>query len=375
MKENQFSKSEKIGFEILTRIPLKEKLIDNINKIRIQRLKKLKTPINLVYYITNKCNLKCSHCFYWKKLNQQDKELALFEIKEIAKHLKHPLNMLSITGGEPFLRNDLSEVCNIFYKYNKTKRINITTNGTLTIKIIETTKEILKNNPKKRLTIFISLDGLENTHEKIRGIPGCYKKTLDTINELNKLNQKNLTIFVSTTICEENYNDIPKLIENLKELNIVHKFNILRDNSTIYQVDNSYLQDFNPSTSKSPNFEILENCYNLINNKSSISCQVEALKIRYSIDMLKNKKASFKCLATLTDAVLFPEGEVSICEPIKPFANIRETNYDFYELWQSEKAKEIKEKLNCCFCLQPCNFLNSMKYDSKTLKKIVSNKD
>lgn len=372
MRENQFSIIEKMGFNLLKRMPFKNQILKNINKIRLNKIKNLKTPTNLVYYITNNCNSRCKHCFYWKNLNKSKNELNQEQIKKIAQSLKHPLDMLSITGGEPYMRKDITQICNIFYKYNKTKRINIATNGFLTDFIVKSTKQILKQNPKKRLTIFISLDGLEKTHDFMRGVKGAFKKAIETIIKLKKIKNKNLSLFAATTICNQNYKELPKLIKFVKKLKIIHKFNILRDNSTVYNIDKKILHDFNPQSSILPKLNYLEICHNQIKkNAKTLSSKIEALKIRYSIDMLKTEKPTLNCLARFTNAVLFPEGEVSVCEPTKAFGNLKETNYNFERLWNLQKAKQMKAKLTNCFCLQSCNLLNSMKYDAKTIQRLL----
>ena len=56
-----------------------------------------KTPLQLIHFITSKCNAKCGHCFYWKNLNTKG-ELSLEEIEKITKHLPD-LVILNISGG------------------------------------------------------------------------------------------------------------------------------------------------------------------------------------------------------------------------------------------------------------------------------------
>lgn len=371
MKQNQFSLVERFGYNVLANMPFKENLIKIANSYRINKIKNLKTPINVVYYITNKCNSRCKHCFYWKKLNKKDDEMGINEIVMVARSLKHPLEMLSVTGGEPFLRNDVSQVCKAFYKLNKTKRINIATNGFLTETIVRNVSKILKENPGKRLTLFISLDGLEKTHDSMRGVKGAFKKAVETITALKRIRSPDLSIFAATTICKENYKEISALIRYVRKFGVIHKFNLLRNNSSVFCIDKSILQDFDPKQSKLPTMQELEEVYNLIKCNRNISTKVESLKIRYSIDMIKNQKPIVKCLARLTDGVIFPDGDVSICEPVKPFGNLRETDYNMYNLWNSTKVREIKSKLSNCFCMQSCNLLNSMKYDTETLKRIL----
>lgn len=372
MRENQFSITEQIVFRMSPIFPFKKTIIKLLNSIRFKKIQNLKTPINLLYYVTNRCNFRCKHCFYWKKLNQEKNELNLKQIAKVVKSLKHPLNMVSITGGEPTLRKNLVEICNLFYKINKTKRINISTNGFLTGFICKSTKRILKENPNKRLTIFISVDGLEKTNDSMRGIKGSFKKTIQTIKELKKIKNKNLTIMVATTICNQNYKELPQIIKLIKKFKVVHKFNLLRDNSNVYGIDKSILHDFDPKFSKLPNLDELEVCYKRIKlNSKTISSKVEALKIRHFMNTIKNKKSAVKCLARFTDCVIFPEGDVSICESTKPYGNLKETNYDLCKLWNTNKAKAMKCKLKECSCLFSFNLLNSMKYDNKSVQRLL----
>jgi len=138
------------------------------------------TPLSLIQYVTNRCNAKCEHCFFWKDMEHETQELTLNEFRKIASSLKHPLNSISLTGGEPFLRDDLPEICKIFVGINKTKSIFITTNGLLTDKIYSTTETILKNIDKcVRFQVQVSLDGKEKTHNKIRGVK-IFKKAVKT---------------------------------------------------------------------------------------------------------------------------------------------------------------------------------------------------
>lgn len=75
-------------------------------------------------------------------------------------------------------------------------------------------------------------------------------------------------------------------------------------------------------------------------------------------------------MAAYDNAVIFPNGNISICEPTKSFANLKEFDYDLDRLLNSKKALECKENLKDCFCLQPCNLLDAMKYDVDTLVRL-----
>ena len=378
MTLNQFSSRERIVFELAKKVPelIRNPLIEGINKFRIKRVQNFQTPQNLIFYATDYCNARCSHCFYWKNLNVRQDEMTLDQIKTMIKSLKQPLNMLVITGGEPFIRKDLYEICSIFYKINNTKRINIVTNGLLKERVLEITSKLLNENPGKRLTIVVSLDGLEETHEKIRRVPGIWEKDISLIKELKSISEEkhNLSVFVNLTITKTNINDVKPLAEFVtKDLGVNFKINILRTSKNYYQVPEEILMDYEPEISNQPSVEELEKIYIWLNKEAKdLPAKVEVLKIKHSIDMIKHEKATLKCLAGINDGVVFPTGKVAVCEPTKSFAELKDYNYDFFRLWNSEEAKIRRKQTSECFCLQSCNLLNSMKYDTNTLKNLFN---
>ncbi|MBI4698269.1 MAG: radical SAM protein, partial [Nitrospirae bacterium] len=83
----------------------------------------------LIFFVTNRCNAKCRHCFYWKNLNKKE-ELSLDEIENISKKLG-TVQVLLLSGGEPVLRDDLPEIISMFIKNNGSKVVSIPTNALL----------------------------------------------------------------------------------------------------------------------------------------------------------------------------------------------------------------------------------------------------
>lgn len=378
MTLNQFSGTERMAYQLIRKIPekIKNPLVENINKLRVKRVKNFQTPQNLIFYVTDYCNAKCSHCFYWKNLNKRQDEMTLEQINKMIKSLKTQLNMLVITGGEPFIRKDLYEICTAFYKINKTKRINIVTNGLLGTKILDTVTRLVTENPERRLTIIVSLDGLEETHNKIRRVPNIWKKDMDLINDLKKIAEQhsNLSLFVNLTMTKTNINEVKPLSKFVKEeLKINFKVNVLRTGKNYYQVPKDILMDYEPEISNQPSPEELEEVYEWLDKEThDLPGKVEVLKLRHSIDMIKHEKPTLKCLAGYNDGVVFPTGKVAICEPTQSFAELRDYNFDFCKLWNSKEAETRRLQTSKCFCLQSCNLLNSMKYDTNTLKKLFN---
>lgn len=368
MTRNQFSGFRNLIFKGYNKLPgfIKKPATKALNKHRTKNMEK-EGLTNMIFYVTDRCNARCKHCFYWKNLNRKTEELELDKIKKIAESIKKPLDLLVITGGEPFVRDDIKEICDIFYRTNKTKRISIDTNGMLTDKIIRNVEGILEN-PKK-LTVFLSLDGMQETHDKMRGVKGAFASMEKTINGLKKLEKKykNLTIMLATTLTKENFGELNKVREYANKTDVLHKINIARSNSMVFNIDKNLLNDFDPEEKNELSIEELEKVYEMINEKKDLGSRIESMKLRHSIDMVRAGKRKVRCLATYNNIVVFPNGNVSVCEPTKPFANLKNYNYDIDKAFNSKEAETQKQKLKECFCLQPCNLLDAMRYDTETL--------
>ena len=85
---------------------------------------------DLILFVTDRCNMKCDHCMFWERIDNPGDELSLEQMGNIARSTP-PLRTLSLTGGEPFLRNDLVRILEIFYQFNHTHHIQVNTNGLL----------------------------------------------------------------------------------------------------------------------------------------------------------------------------------------------------------------------------------------------------
>lgn len=341
-----------------------------------QFLSSLETPAQLILYVTNRCNARCSHCFYWKEVAEGvKKELSLTQIERIAYSLKNPLSTLSLTGGEPFLRDDLFEICKCFIDINKTKKINIVTNGFLSEKIIAFVEKILSECPID-LNVQISLDGLKETHDAIRKI-AVFEKALATASGLQSLSRKyrNFQVTFQTTIIKQNLNELVDLGNFLQKQfpSVHHGFQFVRSPKfDVYQADKEILSDLDLQT-KNPLLSVEEMKTTLrairqFSNKQNLLLSSYVDVMNQNIIRMKEEKIPFvKCLAGKYDAVVWPDGVVSMCEFTKPFASLIDYDFNFYNLWKSRKADEMRQRIMNCFCTHTCNLLNAMQFDEETL--------
>src|SRR5947208_1417023 len=111
---------------------------------------------------------------------------------------------LWLSGGEPTLRHDASEIIDLFVRNNGVERLIIPTNGLVKSRVYEIVNRALSTHNELDLYLNIALDGQGATHDLIRGVPGHWEKTLDCIEELYPLKEKfkdRFRLNVNTVVC------------------------------------------------------------------------------------------------------------------------------------------------------------------------------
>lgn len=353
-------------------------------KMYLKVKNKLKTPLVLIYFITNKCNMQCKHCFYWKSLSKGKNILNLEEIEKIAGSLKYPLSSILITGGEPFLHPQIVEICKVFYDKNKPMNFHFMTNGMPSAKIIETTESIIKN-VISNLHFQISIDGLENLHDKIRGKEGCFSEAVKTLKELKKLSRRsckdkdikhsNLTVHILTVVSKLNYKHLFQLSEfAINVLKIPITFEFARGNE-LFQNNLLLSKSYNPSSpdktlltleEMKKTYNEIKKIYTLEKSKLSVDLSFSLLGLKKEIELIETNCKVVDCVAGNQIGVLYPDGKVAGCELIESKLNIRDFDLDFHKLWQSKKMNDFRKKIKDCYCIHGCflqtSLFSSIKY-------------
>lgn len=165
------------------------------------------------FAVTYKCNSRCKMCNIWKiyrnekeKINQ---ELTLKEIKFAFKNLNTNLRSITITGGEPFLRDDLKKILHFFHKKFPSAKITIITNGILKDKILDFATKL------KRIHYMISIDGYDReSYKKIRGID----KFDEIVDLYNRLKLMGIDVGISSTISSYNSKEFWHIFEFLNKM-------------------------------------------------------------------------------------------------------------------------------------------------------------
>lgn len=176
----------------------------------------IKLPIDCVLAVTYNCNSRCIMCDIWKIHGFP--ELPSSEFKKLPSSLRD----INISGGEPFLRPDLPEIVANVAKACPKARIIISTNAFATDLVVAQMKKILPIKPD--IGVAISVDGIGEMHNQMRGIPDGFNKVMKTLTEIKKLGVKNLRL--GFTITEKNVSHLKKVYDLTRELGVefTHSF-------------------------------------------------------------------------------------------------------------------------------------------------------
>ncbi len=215
---------------------------NKINHFYLKSIKSTKVayPSTIMLELTNHCNLACTTCPREYDYGQaMDKgSMNLDSAKKIIDETWPYLDSIGLTGmGETFLYKEINEVVNYIRKKNKGIIISVSTNAVLP-NFIEKTSDLLG----KIDTIQVSIDGLDNTYEKIR-VKSNFK-TLDNNLRilLEKANSTSTDIMLNMVVTKENYKHMPLLVKYAKEIGIKYMDFTLFNLASVTDIEQSYYE-------------------------------------------------------------------------------------------------------------------------------------
>jgi MoaA/NifB/PqqE/SkfB family radical SAM enzyme len=230
----------------------------------------------------------------------------------------------------------------------------------------------------------IALDGQGETHDRIRGVPGHWEKTLDCIDELYPLKDKyadRLRLNVNTVVCADNYHEIERLAEfmwNGFRLD-GHYFNIVRGDTPvgdeIKQIPDEALPQMYSYISQLTKrygdrmFAEDDAAKRFVKNVAYVGAITTHYRTQRA-NFSDSNSWAFPCTAGETIAVIDYNGEVRACELRKKFGSLKDFDYDFNALWQSEaRAAELNQidGGKACWCTHVCFIHDSMRHSRRAL--------
>ncbi len=346
-----------------------------------------KYPVSLIIFITNRCNARCSFCFvdFDDEISQNKKnELSVDEYRLISKNIGKHLQHIDLTGGEPFLRQDIKEIVVNFIDNCDLNSVKFSTNGSYPKKIHDFIENVARKHSKTKFLFQFSIDSFPEEHDRIRKIPGLFDRAIESYN-IVKNGPKNCMPAINITITEENYDNVDAVYEYLEHNHKIETINtILVRDEGVYKI---------PSDKKAKILNAYKNLTSKITSKvkdksmrgfSNFSIEGSFLnaKNEYMYKMISENYLESKfftpCVAGSIFGVLQSDGTVHPCEILnKPMGNLRDYDFDFLKLWFDKKSIETKKwikdtKCTCHWeCIHTYNLISNPSYLSKLALKTI----
>ena len=279
--------------------------------------------------------------------------MTIEEWDSIARTLEKGLFWITISGGEPFLYKDLTRLARLLHDRCHPRIINLPTNGLLVDRIPGIVEEISASCGRSQVVVNVSIDGVGEMHDSIRGVPGSYEKSVRTFKALKGLALPNLSVGIHTVISRFNAPSFRSICDAVKALG---------PDSFITEIAEERVELGTVGAEIAPTSQEYAEAVGLLCSPSEngeldrIGRMTHAFRVEYyetTKRWMREQKQIVPCYAGFASAHISPDGNVwACCVKAKSLGSLKEVGYDFRKVWSSEKAREERRKIKdgACHC-------------------------
>ena len=288
-------------------------------------------PTDASIILTYRCPMRCKMCNVWQYPTEKSKEIQPEDLRTLPK-----LKFINLTGGEPFIREDLDKIVEECYKH--TERIVISTSGWFEDRVVALAKKF------PNIGIRISIEGLSCKNDELRGHAGGFDKGLHTLLTLKDMGLKDIGF--GCTVSNNNSKDMLSLYQLSKSLGM--EFATAAFHNSYY-----FHKDDNVITNKD---EVCKNFEQLIEWQLKENHPKSWFRAFFNmglINYIEGGRRMLPCEAGSANFFIEPYGDVYPCNGLeekywmKKMGNIRETP-NFMTIWESEQAQQVRAMVRKC---------------------------
>ena len=291
---------------------------------------KTPNPTEASIILTYRCPMRCQMCNIWKYPTNRSEEIQAKDLTSLPK-----LKFINLTGGEPFIREDLDTI--VEECYNHTDRIVISTSGWFEDRVIELAKKF------PNIGIRISIEGLSEKNDELRGHDGGFDKGLRTLLSLKKMGVKDIGF--GCTVSNHNSKDMLSLYQLSLSMGMEFATAAFHNSYYFHKEDNliSNKEEVCNDFRQLIEWQLKEN-----NPKSWFRAWFNMGLINY----IEGGHRMLPCEAGSANFFIDPWGEVYPCNGMEDkfwklsMGNIHQ--HTFNEIWESEQAAIVREKVRNC---------------------------
>jgi len=281
--------------------------------------------------VTYRCPMRCTMCNIWQGQSRAEDEFSPALLEKLPK-----LAAVNVTGGEPFVREDLEDIVRILF--TKTQRVVISTSGWYEERIFQLAEKF------PNLGFRVSIEGLSQKNDELRGQRGGFDRGLRVLLGLRRMGVKDIGFGI--TVSNNNSPDMLWLYELAKGLNLQFATAAFH-NSFYFQKSDNVITNIGEV---SANFEELVN--RLLMERHPKSWFRAFFNVGL-INYIKGGKRPLPCEAGSENFFIDPFGEVLPCNGMeerfwyRSMGNLH-TCDDFLSLWNSAAAQEVRTLVARC---------------------------
>lgn len=274
--------------------------------------------------------------------------MTVEEWDKVFASLGHSVEYLTFTGGEPFLRADLDEMVIAGYRRCRPSYITIPTNGLLTDRVLAAADRICSECQGTDVGINLSLDGVGDEHDDIRGVPGNWEKAMETWQGLKALKAKhaNLLVTVHTVISRFNAHRFRQIYDGL---------GFLQPDSYITEVAEERVELDTVGWGITPQPEVYAPIADFLSEQAKkapargFARFTQGFRAQYyqiAKRTLFEQRQVIDCYAGWASAHIAPNGDLwSCCIRAEPVGNLRQTGYDIRPIWFSPEMQALRRSI------------------------------
>ena len=330
------------------------------NKIFLSNLTRLDFPYKLTYAITYMCNYHCKTCNIWQR--HPANELTLKEIQQFFQK-SNKFSWIDLTGGEVFLRKDFLPIVEaILASCKNLLLLHFPTNGYLTEIIVKDVEKIISWKPRK-LIISVSMDGDEKVNDDVRGIKGGWRKQIETYKQLHAM--QGVKVVLGMTLSAYNVGQIETAFHAAKKECEWLKYEDFHVN--IAHVSGHYYGNEGQDPYQGHQKMLIEEIKKYIQHRGTAIDPIAYLEKKYLLQIeryLQSGRTPVRCHALKSSCFIDPCGDVYPCGMYDyVVGNLKESDYDLSRIWNSEKCRQLQNKIweyQCPQCWTPCEAYQSI---------------
>lgn len=306
-------------------------------------------PLSLSLCVTHRCNADCLTCDI---ASRPVDEMTLDEWRRAFHGIGRDVPWFTVTGGEPFLRDDMPDLLDALLEICGPRYVTIPTNASLPDTAIAAAR-VCRSYPGTRVVINISIDGPRGVHDRVRGQSGAFDAALETYNCLSNDKPPNLRVGIHTVISRHNVGSIPELVEEVRALNPdSHFFEIAQPRAEL-AMDGADL---------APGAEVLKQALSHARGQLNLNPKERgmsaALVRAFRREYYRCLEASCcdggrmpACYAGVASAYIAPDGLLTACPNRgEVMGSLRAEKPDFKKIWRSSysaRARRADRREDC----------------------------